>query len=257
MIKVKINKTRYKVFTQWNELPEANLTALVVPELLIKFYKAKAEERPKHLKMLASEDLTGFYVEALQMFSNIPIEVLRQTDIQDLMLIYDNTIEPLIADIANYNFVSHIPERVKVKSEFINEIEIPSYEISARAFCEATDLFNAGRNDLRMLRFIPHIYRAKQYDEKAILKAYSKRTKAKCGKMLDFFFIMRQRWGLWLTVTRKYLRVEAVLRCRKSELRGLSKNQVNQVLEQLNIWEACRFMNSSTSFNISGLNRQK
>ena len=250
MIKVKINKTRYKVFTQWNELPEANLTALVVPELLIKFYKAKAEERQKHLKMLASEDLTGFYIEALQMFSNIPIEVLRQSDIQDLMLIYDNTIEPLIADIANYNFVSHIPERVKVKSEFINEIEIPSYEISARAFCEATDIFNAGRNDLRMLRFIPHIYRAKQYDEKAILKAYSKRTKAKCGKMLDFFFIMRQHWDLLRTNTRKYSRVAAVLKCQRSGLRGLSMRLRRLVSERFTIWAAYRSMNFSTSCNI-------
>jgi len=245
MIKLRINKKRYKVKTKWAEVSTNDLTPLEFPDVLQAIYKAKPEKQKELIERLTSEQLTkelpDFYRAALVMFSNIPADVLQFVPAEEVTTLYQNTIEGLIYELITLNF-NHIQKRVPVKSQFMDEVEIPSYDLTARQFCEAVDLVNAAKDDFRLLKYLPKIYTQKQYDEKEIINS----KKQPIERVLDFFFITPLRSALLLIVTRKFLKAVKNQKCQRSELRGFYLSYLNQDLERLNTSAQCECMSSWT-----------
>ena len=229
MIKLSINNKSYKVATSWAEVSNDQLLPMESPEILKKIYNAEPKKAAELIKGLTVEqmenELPAFYIQALAMFSNIPIKVLEQTDTGQVITLYQNTIEPLIYDLVTLKFTSHQPRHRKgfKRSMFLNDTEIPAYDLQAVQFCEATDLMTAAKDDPRLLRMIPEIYKQKQFDEKQILKRGGKPLKM--DVVLDFFFIICKCFHLFRKNTARYSSQGANAHpWRRWELRGLCMN---------------------------------
>ena len=247
MIKIKINKKRYKVFTRWEEVSSANLQPLEYPQALANIYKADAKKAKELIGKLTPKQLQTefpqFYIKALQMFSNIPFEVLKKTDTSQITTLYQNAIEPLVFDMFTLGFSSYLPKRQKgfKPSMFLNGTEIPAYDLQAVQFCEATDLMTGAKDDIRLLRIIPEIYRQQVFNEKEILKRCEKPLQM--DKVLDFFFIICRSFHLWRRNTKRFLsQAESAVQCRMLESKGSCSSYPNQGLEPLNISSQCACM---------------
>lgn len=163
MVVLSINKIDYRVFESWDEITvkkarEIYDVALTIPEELNLIYKenSKGVDADKDQISIYKEelksiekDLDSFYMSCIKVLSDIPIEVVKKINIDDLRICYDSYLFRFIFGVLYFpleeltlieGFEKLGKKYVAPKNEFIMGKDRPFANEHASVFCDASDL---------------------------------------------------------------------------------------------------------------------
>jgi len=190
MVVITINKVDYRVYEKWNEVSVAKArdvysVAKEIPDVLDSIYKeySKGEDADKDQLRIFKEELGDchdFKISCLCILSDVPKEIAKQINKDDLNDCYDNLLFGFIFGVLYYpiNKMELITEFTKFKktyyapySEEIMGTDRPFANEVAAVFCDASDLDSDARkgNKYQHAEHITSIIfreKGKPYDEK-------------------------------------------------------------------------------------------
>lgn len=198
MIVLEINNQTYRVYAAWHEITvkkarEVYSIAIDLPDELDVIYKETSRPEPDndqiriYTEQLANkfDELHAYWFKCIEALSDIPLEVLKQTNINDVEVLYKRFVEPFIFgmlyfpingvdDMSSFTLMGEsyfCPE-----SENIMGMDRPFANEVAAVYCDASDVDANCRkqgNKYGMAELITAIvYREKDqpYSDKEALK---------------------------------------------------------------------------------------
>ena len=161
MIEILIEKTKYKVFTEYSEITHnryCQLCDLIIPDCLQTVYKSKSEQEYKENWDKITEeqlrlDIALFVGDLIKIFSDIPETLIDAISYIDRMNLYHSQLEKLVIDFVRgypandfdptkrQSFiwngkVYNLPKTLKIFGKVV-----PGYGATALQFTEANDVF--------------------------------------------------------------------------------------------------------------------
>lgn len=248
MVVLTINGNDYQLFEQWNEITvkyarRIYAIAIEIPQQLEEIYKEKYKKEPDFNlietfeKELNEVEKYDFYHKCISVISDIPLEVIQQSHVGDVTILYEKLVEPFIYGILFHPFsIVDLPQfnilgtdYFAPESKEVMGLLRPFADENSEIFCDASDLANnciKNKNKYGMAELITAIiYREKgvEYSEKEV---YEVAEKYKDILPVDVYH---------------------------SALFQMSK--VNEVLQQLfpNLYQKSGNMNSSIAYQKSGM----
>ena len=198
MIVLEINNQTYRVYAAWHEITvkkarEVYSIAATLPEELDIIYKETSLENPDkdqiriYTEQLNAklDELHSYWFKCIEVLSDIPLKVLKQTNINDVGVLYKRFIEPFIFGMLYYpvngvedfdSFTLMGETYYKPKAESVMGMDRPFANEVASVFCDASDVDTNCRkqgNKYLMAELITAIvYREKDvtYSDKEALK---------------------------------------------------------------------------------------
>jgi len=168
MIVLDINSQEYRIYEHWNEITvrrarEIYATAITLPDELDIIYKEVSKEEPDHdqIKLYTSElskkeeQLHNFYFKCIEVCSDIPLEIIKQTYILDVEVLFKKLIEPFIFGVLYFpNQIEDIKEFTLMGEKYVYPetknvmgVERPFANEIAAVFCDASDVDSNGRKN--------------------------------------------------------------------------------------------------------------
>ena len=169
MIVVGINNNEYRLFESWNEITIKKAkdiygVALTMPEELFLIYKeqSKADTDTDQIRLFTEqldskiEVLTEFYQDAIVVCSDIPKEIIKQTEFADMVALYNKLVFPFIFGTLFYPIeaIEDIKEFTLMGETYYCPLEQevqgmtrPFYEEMAAVFCDASDIDNNSKKN--------------------------------------------------------------------------------------------------------------
>ena len=162
MIVLDINSQEYRVYAAWHEITvkkarEVYAIARTLPDELDIIYKETSRPEPDHDQIRLytdqlkdkQDELHTYWFNCIASLSDIPLEVLKQTNIDDVEVLYKRFVEPFIfgmlyfpvngvEDMASFSLMGETyfaPE-----SENVMGTERPFANEVAAVYCDASDV---------------------------------------------------------------------------------------------------------------------